>query len=204
MPSSTQPNILVVHPSVPAQTVKELIALAKSSKLTYASGGSGSQPHLGGALLEIVGGVDLTHVPYKGSGPGVAAVLGGQVTMMFVGPLAIEGHVRAGKLRALTVADKKRSAILPDVPTAAESGVVPGYEVVTWYGLIAPRGTPTSIIAKLNNALKETIEEPAVRERLVKAGVIARDSSPANFGQHMQAEFIRWNKVREAASIPQI
>src|SRR5690606_13770069 len=124
---------------------KELIALARSRDLSFASGGNGSQPHLGGELLQSVAGIELTHVPYKGSGPGVAAVLGGQVAMMLVGPLAIEGHVRAGKLRALAVADTKRSAILPDVPTAAEAGVA-GIESGTWYGFLAPARTPQAVV----------------------------------------------------------
>ena len=125
----TQPNILAVHPSIPAKTVKELVALAKSKSahFTFASGGTGSSPHLSGELFKLVAGIDLTHVPFKGSGSGVTALPGGQVTMMFAGPLAFESQIKAGKLRALAVADRKRSGILPDVPTMAESGF-PGIE----------------------------------------------------------------------------
>src|SRR5262249_29087446 len=122
--AATQPNVLVVHPAVPAKSVKELVSLAraKPAALTYASGGSGSAPHLVGELLQMVAGVKLIHVPYKGAGPGVVALLGNQVTMMFVGPISIEQHVAAGRLRALATADRKRSAILPDVRTVAEAG----------------------------------------------------------------------------------
>ena len=196
----TQPNILVVHPAVPAKTVKELTALAKSSKLTYASGGSGSQPHLGGALLEIVAGVDLTHVPFKGSGPGVAAVLGAQVTMMFVGPLAIEGHVRAGKLRALTVADKKRSAILPDVPTAAEAGVA-GIESGTWYGILAPARTPQPVVEAFHGHLTSTMNTPEVKSRLLAQGVEIVGAGPKEFEPFLRAEIAKWAHTAKRANL---
>ena len=196
----TQPNILVVHPSVPAKSVKELVALAKSGKLTYASGGSGSQPHLGGALLEIVAGVDMTHVPYKGSGPGVTAVLGGQVTMMFVGPLAIEGHVRAGKLRALTVADKKRSAILPDVPTAAEAGVA-GIESGTWYGFLAPARTPPAVVDAIHRRVVTTMAVPEVKGRLLAQGAEIVGSSPQEFERTLHDEVAKWAKTVKRAGI---
>ncbi len=196
----TQPNILVVHPAVPAKTVKELAALAKSSKLTYASGGSGSQPHLGGALLGIVAGVDITHVPFKGSGPGVAAVLGGQVTMMFVGPLAIEGHVRAGKLRALAVADKKRSAILPDVPTAAETGFA-GIESGTWYGILAPARTPQAIVEAFHKYLTSTMNMPEVRSRLLAQGVEIVGAGPKEFEPFLRAEIAKWAQTAKRANL---
>jgi len=196
----TQPNILVVHPSVPAKSVKELIALARTSKLTFASGGNGSQPHLGGELLKIVGDIDMTHVPYKGSGPGVAAVLGGQVTMMFVGPLAIEGHVRAGKLRALAVADKKRSAILPDVPTAAEAGAA-GIESGTWYGFLAPARTPQAIVAALHAHITNTMAVPEVKSRLLAQGTEIVGSGPREFAQLLRAEIAKWAKTVKRAGI---
>ena len=133
----SQANILAVHPSVPAKSVKELVAYAKSKAghVTFASGGSGSSPHLSGELFRLVAGIDATHVPFKGSGPGVTALLGGQVTMMFAGPLAFEQHIKAGRIRALAVADRKRSSLLPDVPTMAEAGY-PGVETGTWYGFL--------------------------------------------------------------------
>ena len=198
----TQPNILVVHPSVPARSVKELVALARTSKLTFASGGSGSQPHLGGELLQIVAGINLTHVPYKGSGPGVAAVLGGQVTMMFVGPLAIEGHVRSGKLRALAVADKKRSAILPDVPTAAEAGVA-GIESGTWYGFLAPARTPHAVVAALHSHVTNTMAVPEVKSRLLAQGAEIVGLGPREFDALLREEVAKWaNTVKRAGITP--
>jgi len=198
----TQPNILVVHPAVPAKTVKELVALGKSktANLTYASGGSGSSPHLGGELLQMVAGVPLTHVPYKGSGPGVTAVLGGQVTMMFVGPLAIEAHVRSGKLRALAVADKKRSPVLPEIPTVAEAGF-PGVESGTWYGFLAPAGTPHAIIDAFRSAVVATMAVPDMKTRLLAQGVDIVGSTPREFDQMLREEIAKWTKLVRSAGI---
>jgi len=196
----TQPNILVVHPSVSAKSLKELIALARTSKLTFASGGNGSQPHLGGELLQIVSGIELTHVPYKGSGPGVTAVLAGQVTMMFVGPLAIEGHVRAGKLRALAVCDTKRSAILPDIPTAAEAGVA-GIESGTWYGFLAPARTSQTIVATVHTNITRTMALPEVKSRLLAQGAEIVGSGPQQFAQLLRDEIAKWAKTVKRAGI---
>jgi tripartite-type tricarboxylate transporter receptor subunit TctC len=196
----TQPNVLVAHPAVAAKTLKELIALARTSKLTYASGGSGSQPHLGGELLQIVAGIELTHVPYKGSGPGVAAVVGGQVTMMFVGPLAIEGHVRSGRLRALAVADRKRSATLPDVPTAAEAGAA-GIESGTWYGFLAPARTPQAVVAALHADVTGALAVPEVRSRLLAQGAEIVGSGPREFDRRLREEVAKWAATLERAGI---
>src|SRR5690606_14721869 len=147
----SQPNILAVHPSVPAKNVKELVELAKKRTLNFASGGNGSSPHLSGELLNLVAGIRMTHVPYKGSGPGVSDLVGGHVQLMFAGPLTFESHIKAGRLRALAVADKKRSSLLPDVPTMTEAGF-PGVETGTWYALLAPAGTPKAVIARLHKA----------------------------------------------------
>ena len=198
----TQPNILVVHPAVPAKTVKELVALGKSktANLTYASGGSGSSPHLGGELLQMVAGVPLTHVPYKGSGPGVTAVLGGQVTMMFVGPLAIEAHVRSGKLRALAVADKKRSPVLPEIPTVGEAGF-PGVESGTWYGFLAPAGTPHATIDAFRSAVVATMAVPDMKTRLLAQGVDIVGSTPREFDQMLREEIAKWTKLVRSAGI---
>lgn len=197
---ASQPNILVVHPSIPAKSVKELVALARSSKLSYASAGSGSQPHLGGELLQSVADIELIHVPYKGSGPGVTALLGGQVAMMLVGPLAIEGHVRVGKLRALAVADKKRSAVLPDVPTAAEAGVA-GIESGTWYGFLAPAGTPDRVVQTFHSAVMRTIAEPEVKSRLLAQGAEIIGIGPREFGQVLREEVARWAATIKRAGI---
>jgi tripartite-type tricarboxylate transporter receptor subunit TctC len=196
----TQPNVLVVHPAVQAKSVRELIALARASRLTYASGGSGSQPHLGGELLQWVAGVELTHVPFKGSGPGVAALVGGQVTLMFVGPLAIEGHVRAGRLRALAIADRKRSAILPDVPTAAEAGAA-GIESGTWYAFLAPARTPRAVVETLHARVTATMALPEVRSRLLGQGAEIAGSGPRELGQFLREELAKWAATIKRAGI---
>jgi tripartite-type tricarboxylate transporter receptor subunit TctC len=198
----TQPNVLVVHPSLPAKSVKDLVALAraKPAVLTYASGGSGSSPHLGGELLQMVAGVKLTHVPYKGSGPGVIAVLGNQVTMMFVGPLTIEQHVASGRLRALATADKKRSAVLPEVPTIAESGF-PGVESGTWYGFAAPAKTPRPVLDTFHGAVLKALAMPDTRSRLLAQGVEIVGGSPRDLDQTIRDEVAKWSKLVKAAGI---
>ena len=197
----TQPNILVVHPSVPAKSMKELVALGKSGKpLTYASGGAGSAPHLSGELLQMVAGVDLIHVPFKGAGPGIAAVLGSQVTMMFVGPLGIEGHVKSGKLRALAVADRKRSAILPDVPTVTEAGY-PGVEGGTWYGFVAPAGTARPIIDAFHAAVLKAMTAPDTKSRLLAQGVEIVGGGPGDFDRLIREEIVKWTKLVQHAGI---
>jgi tripartite-type tricarboxylate transporter receptor subunit TctC len=198
----TQPNVLVVHPSLPAKSLKELVALgkAKVGNLTYASGGSGSQPHLAGELLQMIAGIELIHVPYKGSGPGVTAVLGGQVTMMFVGPLAIEAHVKSGKLRALAVADKKRSAVLPHVPTVSEAGF-PGLETGTWYGFLAPVGTPQPVIDTFHAAVIKSMSTPDMKTRLLAQGVEIVGAGPREFDQTLREEIVKWTKLVKRAGI---
>lgn len=198
----TQPNVLVVHPSAPAKSMKDLIALAKSkpAQLTYASGGGGSSPHLGGELLQMVAGVRLTHVPYKGSGPGVIAVLGNQVTMMFVGPLSVETHVAAGRLRALATADRKRSAVLPDVPTVAEAGYA-GVESGTWYGFLAPAKTPRAAVDVFHAALAKAMSAPEMKGRLLAQGVEIVGSSPREFDRTIREEAAKWDKLVKTAGI---
>ncbi len=198
----SQPNILCVHPSVAARTVKELVALAKAkpNTLNFASGGNGSSPHLSGELFKIVAGIDITHIPYKGSGPGVADLIAGHVQMMFAGPLALEPFIVSGRTRALAVADLHRSAILPDVPTMTEAGF-PGVETGTWYGLLAPAATPKEIIAKLNGTLVQVLKSPAMQSRLLKQGVDIVASSPEQFHRFMLAEIAKWAKVIAQANI---
>jgi len=197
-----QPNVLVVHPSVPARSVKELVALAraKPAVLTYASGGSGSSPHLGGELLQMVAGVKLTHVPYKGSGPGIVAVLGNQVTMMFVGPLSIESHVAAGRLRALATADRKRSAVLPDVPTVSEAGYG-GVESGTWYGFVAPARTPRPVLDAFHAAVVKSLAVPEMKSRLLAQGVEIVGDGPQEFDRRLREEIVKWDKLVKAAGI---
>jgi len=197
-----QPNVLVVHPSVPARSVKELVALAraKPAVLTYASGGSGSSPHLGGELLQMVAGVKLTHVPYKGSGPGIVAVLGNQVTMMFVGPLSIESHVAAGRLRALATADRKRSAVLPDVPTVSEAGYG-GVESGTWYGFVAPARTPRPVLDAFHAAVVKSLAVPEMKSRLLAQGVEIVGEGPQEFDRRLREEIVKWDKLVKTAGI---
>ena len=197
-----QPNILVVHPSTPVQSIKELVALAKTKAgtLTYASGGNGSQPHLAGELLQMLAGIELNHVPYKGSGPGVTALLGGQVAMMFVGPLAIQAHVKAGKLRALAVADRKRSPALPEVPTVSEAGF-PGLETGTWYGFLAPAGTPRRVIDRFHAAVLKALSTPEMKSQLTAQSVEVVGAGPGEFGQLIREEIAKWAKLVKRAGI---
>jgi len=198
----SQPNILAVHPSVPAKSVKELVAYAKSKSghLTYASGGGGSSPHLSGELLRLVAGIELTHVPFKGSGPGVTALLGGQVTMMFAGPLVFDPHIKAGKLRALAVADRKRSSVLPDVPTMAEAGF-PGVETGTWFGFLAPRATPAAIAQTFHAALVKVMAQPDMKSRLLAQGVDIVGAGPRDFDRIIREEVDKWSKLVKRAGI---
>ncbi len=196
----SQANILAVHPSVPAKTVKELVALAKAkpNTLNFAGGGNGSSPHLSGELLKIVAGIQITHVPYKGSGPAVTDLIGGHVHMMFAGPLAFEQHVKAGRLRALAVTGKKRSPILPQVPTMAEAGY-PGIETGTWFAILAPANTPKAVINALHQAVLKVLHDPDLASRFTKQGVDVVGSSPAELGRHVETEMTKWAKlIREA------
>ena len=200
--AASQPNILAVHPSVPAKSVKELVVYAKSKSahLTYASGGTGSSPHLSGELLRLVAGIDLTHVPFKGSGPGATALLGGQVTMMFAGPLLFEPHIKSGKLRALAIADGKRSSVLPDVPTMTEAGF-PGVETGTWFGFLAPAATPIPIVQTFHEALVRTLAQPDIRSRLVAQGVDIVGANPRDFDKIIRDEVDKWSKLVKRAAI---
>ena len=200
--AASQPNILAVHPSVPAKSVKELVAYArsKSAHLTYASGGSGSSPHLSGELFRLVAGIDLTHVPFKGSGPGVTALLGGQVTMMFAGPLTFEAHIKSGKLRALAVADRNRSSVLRDLPTMAEAGF-PGVETGTWFGLLGPAGTPPAITQTVHEAVVKVMAEPEMNARLMAQGVDIVGAGPHEFGKIIRDEVDKWAKLVKRAGI---
>ncbi len=199
---ASQPNILVVHPSVPAKTVKELVALAKAKPgtMNFASGGNGSSPHLSGELFNIVAGTHITHIPYKGSGPGVTDLLGGHVQMMFAGPLALEQHIKSGRLRALAIADKRRSTILPDVPTMTEAGF-PGVETGTWYGILAPARTPPGIVAQIQRAIVRILQAPDLKARILNQGVDIVASSPDEFEKFIIAEIAKWSRVVKAAGV---
>jgi len=166
------PNVLVVHPSVPARTVKELVAHARANpgKLSYASSGNGASSHLAGVLVNNVAGTDFVHVPYKGTGPALTDLLGGQVAMTFTDVLTALPYIKAGKLRALGVTTKERSQALPDVPTIAEQGIA-GFDVSVFFGLVVPAGTPKDVIDKLNHAFADALKQPEVRKTLLSQGL---------------------------------
>jgi tripartite-type tricarboxylate transporter receptor subunit TctC len=196
------PFLLVVHPSMPAKTVRDLIALAKAKPgtLNYGSGGNGSSGHLAGALFENLAGIKLSHVPYKGAGPALVDVLAGQIDFMFASVFSSTPHIKAQRLRALAVTSAKRSNALPRLPTVAEAGV-PGYATTTWYGLLAPAGTRVSVIDRLSAAAKKAVSAPDLRERMLADGAEPEGSSPADFQKHLAQEIAKWRKVVKAANV---
>jgi len=197
--ATTQPYVLVVHPSLPVRSVADLRALARSKPggLTYGSSGIGGFSHLAGALFEVLGGVKLTHVPYKGGSLAMNDVIGGQIDMLFSTILQSHGHIMSGRLRPLAVSTVQRAATLPDIPTMQETGVS-GYEMAGWYGVVAPRGTPAPIIDKLNREMVRILKLPETRERLAGDGSEPVGSTPAEFGTHISAEVKRWaSLIRE-------
>jgi tripartite-type tricarboxylate transporter receptor subunit TctC len=194
----TTPLYLVVHPSVPAKSVKELVALARAQpgKLAYASGGNGSSNHLAGELFKSLARVDLLHVPYKGAGPGMVDVMAGHVDLMF-GAAGL-AEAKAGKVRVLGVTSAKRSAAAPDLPTLAESGV-PGYEATIWFGILAPAGTPPAIVARLSQDISKVLAQPRIREQFSTVDVTP--TTPAGFASHIAREIPKWRKVIQGAKI---
>jgi len=195
------PNVMVVNPSVPAQTVPEFIAYAKANpgKVNMASPGVGTSVHLSGELFKLMTGVDMIHVPYKGSAPSLTDLLGGQVQVTFATmPSSIE-YIRAGRLRALAVTTAERSPALPEVPTVGE--FVPGYEVSTWYGVCARVGTPVEVIDKINSGINAGLADPAMKARLADLGGITIAGSPDDFGKLITNETEKWGKVIRAANI---
>jgi tripartite-type tricarboxylate transporter receptor subunit TctC len=195
------PNVLEVSPSVPAKTVPELIAYAKANprKLNMASSGVGSSLHLSGELFKAMAGVDLVHVPYRGSAAALTDMIGGQVQVMFDNlPPSLE-YIRAGKLRALAVTTPTRWAALPELPTVGE--FVQGYDASLWWGVGAPKNTPTEIVTKLNREINVGLADPRIRERLAQLGVEVLSGSPADFGQLIAADTEKWSRVIRAANI---
>ncbi len=191
------PNVLVVNPSIPAKNVKELVAYAKANpgKLSYASSGNGASSHLAGVMFNNAAGTDIIHVPYRGTGPALNDLLGGQVSMTFTDVLTALPHIQAGKLRALGVTTKERSQVLPEVPTIAEQGY-PGFDVSVFFGLVVPAGTPADVIAKLNQGFAEAIKQPEVRKTLLAQGLeFAPDTSPEQLGAFIQTEVPKWRAV---------
>jgi tripartite-type tricarboxylate transporter receptor subunit TctC len=193
---------VVTHPALPATTLKELIALAKAKpdQISFASAGNASPSHLASALFQSSAGVRLTHVPYKGGAPSVAAVIGGEVQMAIESPPPIVPQVKAGKLRALGAARANRSPLLPDVPTVSEAGLR-GFEVGSWYGFHAPAGTPKAIIDKLHAQMVKAMNTPELRERFASVGAETIANTPAEYGAFVQAELKKWGKVIQATGV---
>jgi tripartite-type tricarboxylate transporter receptor subunit TctC len=202
---ATASLMLVTRPDFPADGVKDLVAYAKAnpSKVVFASPGFGATQHMAAELFKQTAGVDMLHVPFRSSPEAITALLGKQVDVLFDTISALLPQVQSGQLKALAVTGAERFPAVPDLPTALESGLVPGYDVTTWYGVFAPRGTPPEVIAKLNKVLNESLADQTVRERLVKAGVVVKGSTPEAFGRFMADEYARWNRVSEAAGIAQ-
>jgi tripartite-type tricarboxylate transporter receptor subunit TctC len=196
------PNMLVVNPTVAANSVAELVALAKAKPgtLNFPSAGRGTSSHLAGELFNAMAKVDMVHVPYKGGGPAFTDLLGGQVQVFFATMPAAMPFVKSGKLRPLAVTSEQRSATLPDLPTIAESGL-PGYSAITWYGLLAPKGTPREIVQRLNREINEILRLPAVREQLLAQGFEPVGNSPAEFTAFISSEIIKWGRVVKASGI---
>ena len=190
------PNVLVVHPSVPASSVAELIAYAKANpgRLNFASSGSGTSIHLAGELFKVMTGVQMAHVPYKGSAPAIADLVGGQVQLMFDNLPSALPQIKAGRLRALAVTSAQRAPALPDLPTIAESGL-PGYEASSWFGLLAPAGTPADVVAKVNGEVARWLATPEAKEKLLSQGANAAGGTPEDFVRHIAAETAKWQKV---------
>lgn len=195
-------NVIIVNPSVPAKSVKELIAVAKASpgKLVFGSGGTGAITHLAGELFKQLAGVELRHVPYKGSSQAMTDLLGGHISLMFENLPGAVGHIRSGKVRPLAVLSQKRSSAVPDLPTVAEAGL-PGAEAVSWFGLLTTAGTPKEVVDKLNREIVAVIRKPEVQARMADVGAEAVGSSPEEFGKLIRSERDKWGKVIKASNI---
>jgi tripartite-type tricarboxylate transporter receptor subunit TctC len=195
------PMVILLNPSVPATTVAEFISYAKANpgKVNMASAGNGSAPHMAGALFKMMAGVDLVHVPYRGQGPALTDLLGGDVQVLFATAPGTTDYIRTGKLRALAVTSAARAEVLPELPTVAD--FVPGYEASQWYGLSAPKNTPADIVDRLNREINAAIAEPRMKARLAAIGGEPLPGSPADFGKLIAEETEKWSKVVRAAGI---
>lgn len=194
------PNVLILHPSVQANNLKELIALAKTKTLNYASSGPGSSLHLSGELFQTMAGVKLTHIPYRGAGPAIADLLAGVVDMIFENVTNALPHIRAGKVRALAVTTLTRAPVLPEVPTMTEEGLA-GYDVSSWFGLFAPAGLPPDVLQRYNEAVKGYLAVPAVKAQLTDMGANIVGNSPQEFAAFVQSEIVKWQKVAKEAGL---
>jgi len=199
---ATVPNVMITHPSVPAQTLQEFIAHARATPgtMNFGSGGNGTSNHLAGELFNIVTGAKLVHIPYKGVNLAMQDVLSGQIHLVVIGIPAAAPHIKAGRLRALAVVTPQRTAALPEVPTTAEAGLK-DFEVTTWYGVLAPAGTPRPVIARLNSELVKIIHAPEVKERLAASGTEPRTSTPEEFAAYLKQEIAKWGDVVRKANL---
>jgi tripartite-type tricarboxylate transporter receptor subunit TctC len=196
------PLVLVVHPSVTAQSVTDVIAMAKVKPgvVYFGSGGLGTTPHMTGELFSSVAGIKLAHVPYRGEAPAINDLIGGQIPLMFANLSAVVGNIRAGQLRALAVTSAQRAPAAPEIPTVAEAGL-PGFEAATWFALVAPAGTPSDVLARLNAEVKRAIALPDVKQRYADLGMTAEDSTPAGLDAYIKSEIAKWTKVIRDANI---
>jgi tripartite-type tricarboxylate transporter receptor subunit TctC len=196
------PVVLVVNPNLPVHSVAELIALAtkQPGKLQYASAGVGSVTHLAGELFKLSAKIDMLHVPFKGAGPATVDVVGGHTSLMFGGLIATAPQIRSGKLRPLGMGSLKRNPVFPEVPAIAEAGV-PGYETVNWFGIVAPEGTPASIVARLHKEITAVQDDPAVQKQFDNDGATLLRMSPAAFGAYMAADMTKWERVVKEGAI---
>ena len=201
-PVNSSDLVMVVHPSVQAKTLQELITLAKANpgKLAYASSGPGTPYHMAGELFKAMSGTDILHVPHKGSGEARNAVMGGHVQMMIDAVTAMKGNIEAGQVRALATTGDKRSTVLPDVPTVSEAGV-PGYEATIWLGIMAPKGTPKEIVERLNTEIAKIIAKPTIREAWAKQGAVPMVLAPDAFDAYLRRDIEKWAKVIQQAGI---
>ncbi len=199
---SQQPNLWIVHPSLPARNMRELVAFAKArpGQIDFASSGTGGSQHLAGELLNVMAGIGLVHIPYKGSPPALIDVLGGRVALMSSTLAPAMPHVRAGRLRALAVTSAKRSAAAPDIPTVAESGL-PGYEAIAWQGLVAPANTPREAVQRLHAEVSRVLARPDTRQVLSEQGYEPAGTTPEQFADFIRVEIAKWSKVVKAAGI---
>lgn len=195
------PNVLAAHPSVPVRNVKDLIALAKSrpGQLTYGSSGNGTSNHLSGELLKHMAGIDIVHVPYKGSPQSLTELMGGQLSIVFAPMLTAMPHFKSGRIKPLAVTTAQRTVVAPELPTIAESGV-PGYDSHAWFGILAPAGTPREIVTRLNKENLAILAQPDVRESLKQQGADPADpNTPEQFASYIQSEINKWGKIIRAS-----
>lgn len=201
---ASQPNILVVHPSVPVKSVKELIAFARArpGQLNYASSGSGAAAHLAAELFKSMAGVRMVHIPYKGASPALVDMLAGQCQVMFATALSVQPYLQSNRLRPLAVSTSKRARIMPELPTVAEAGV-PGFEATTWHGVVATGGTPSAVINKLNAEINKILKQPDVNSTLTRQGAEVLGGTPQEFAAYIKIEIPKWSKVvRDSGARP--